>query len=322
MAPRILRIGTRGSELALWQARWVEAELTEAYPDLTISIDVIKTTGDRILESPLWGIGDPGIFTREIEQSLLRRDIDIAVHSLKDLPTELPAALTIGAVTAREDVRDVFIPHLNNGRRRLMEQAEGASIATGSLRRRCQLMAMGRRFEVAEVRGNLNTRMRKLAESEWAGMILAHAGILRLGWEDRIGEVLPVSVLLPAVGQGALAVEIRSGDERVASLVQSLDDEPTRRATWAERALLRRLQGGCQIPVGAYGRIEYDARGHAVLVLDALVGSLDGQRIVRGSLSGDPVDAEGVGVRLAESLLRDGAEEILREIRQMRTPEQ
>ncbi len=310
-----VRIGSRGSELALWQARWVQTELQRNHPDLAVEVHVIRTRGDRVLDSPLSKIGDKGLFTREIENALLDGKIDLAVHSLKDLPTELPGGLTIGAICRREDVRDVFIPHPVNAVRTLMDQPHNASIATGSLRRKCQLMALRPDCRVIEIRGNLNTRMKKLEKSDWAGMILARAGVLRLGWESSIGENLEVERMLPAVGQGALGVEVRASDAAVAGLLPCLHDSDTAAATLAERALLRRLGGGCQVPIGAFGRLEARPGGPNTLILDAMVGSLDGRTIVRGKTAGSPAGAEILGRGLAEQLLADGADRILQAIR-------
>lgn len=314
MSTPTLRIGSRGSDLALWQARWVQSELIRHYPDLTVTIDIIKTTGDKILDSPLSKIGDRGLFTREIEQALLDRRIDLAVHSLKDLPTELPSGLALGAVCEREDVRDVFIPHPRNPVTTLAGQAKGAAIATGSLRRRSQLSALRSDFDIVEIRGNLNTRMKKLEESSWAGMILARAGVVRLGWESAIGENLSTDIMLPAVGQGALGIEVRDGDQPVLDRISLLAHRPTWAAVAAERALLRRLEGGCQIPIGAHARLEGNPTGN--LVIDAIVGSIDGSHIVKGRASGADTEAHKVGISLAETLLSGGADRILAEIRQ------
>lgn len=311
-----LIIGSRGSELALWQARWVQTELHRRFPNLEITIEVIKTTGDKILDAPLSKIGDKGLFTREIESALLLNHIDLAVHSLKDLPTTLPDGLMLGAICEREDVRDVFIPHPQNPTRRLLDQPAGAVIATGSLRRKCQLLSLRPDFQIVDIRGNLNTRFKKLQESTWAGTILARAGVVRLGWTDRIGETLAAQTILPAVGQGALGIEIRNGDERTATLVKALHHNRTACATLAERALLRTLEGGCQIPIGTYGRVEMEG-GTQVLKLDAIVGSLDGKMIVRGSMSGKPSESEHVGEELARVLLRSGADRILEDIRKL-----
>lgn len=312
---RTLRIGTRGSALALWQARWVKGELQRRHAGLATELVIIKTTGDRILDSPLSKIGDKGLFTREIEQALLRGDIDLAVHSLKDLPTQVPAGLALGAVTEREDVRDVFIPHPRSSRRRLAGLPPGSVIATGSLRRRAQLLAMEKGFSVVDLRGNLNTRMRRLEESDWAGMILARAGVVRLGWEEKIGEIIEPDVMLPAVGQGALGIEIRSDDARTRELITVLEHGPTRQAVTAERALLHRLEGGCQVPLGTMSWLERAAGGRETLTLEGIVASLEGDRVVRGKESGAPEDAERIGTNLAERLLSAGADEILREIR-------
>jgi hydroxymethylbilane synthase len=315
MKARALRIGSRGSELALWQATWVQTQLTQKFPALNVSIDIIKTTGDRILDSPLSKIGDRGLFTKEIEQALLEDRIDLAVHSLKDLPTELPAGLTLGAVCKREDVRDVFVPHPGNMRRRLSEQPDGAQVATGSLRRRSQLKAHWPDLDIVDVRGNLNTRMKKLADSAWSGMILAHAGIMRLGWESAVGEIISSDLLLPAVGQGALGIETRQGDTRVAGWIEPLMHRPTWQAVRAERALLRRLEGGCQIPIGAYARMGAEGGLDGYLVLDAMVGSLDGSHTVKGRAFGSPEMADDLGRSLAETLLSGGADRILASIR-------
>ena len=313
MTSDTVTIGSRGSALALWQAHWVQAELKREFPALRTTIEIIKTTGDRILDSPLSMIGDRGLFTREIEEALLEHRIDLAVHSLKDLPTELPDGLCLGATCVREDVRDVFIPHSGNPRRLLLEQLPGARIATGSLRRRSQLLHLRPDFEIIDIRGNLNTRMSKLEESAWAGMILARAGVVRLGWEKAIGESIPADVLLPAVGQGALGIEIRKGDKETLALVAPLGHIPTTQATVAERALLRRLGGGCQVPIGTFARMEKGSPFQ--LHLDAVVGSLDGRRLVRGKIHGDPAGAEAIGGKLAETLLAGGADRILRDIR-------
>lgn len=310
MAAKKLIIGSRGSELALWQARWVQTELSKHLPDFTITIEIIKTKGDKILDSPLSQIGDKGLFTREIESALLTKQIDLAVHSLKDLPTQLPEGLKLGAITEREDVRDVFIPRPGNPVKKLLDQARGAKIATGSLRRKCQLLAVRPDFEIIDIRGNLNTRMKKLEESDWAGMLLARAGVVRLGWESAIGETLDGEMILPAVGQGALGIEIREGDESVEEIIRVLHHFATAQAAIAERALLRKLEGGCQVPIGTLAKVERDS-----LTLTGLVGSLDGKTVVRDSRSGDIAQAETIGYNLADALRAAGAGAILKEIR-------
>ena len=313
MSDRV-RIGSRGSALALWQARWVQEELRKRFNNLDVIIQVIKTKGDKILDSPLSKIGDKGLFTREIEQALLDGKIDLAVHSLKDLPTELPDGLTIGAVCKREDVRDVFIPHPRNPNHSLFAQPSGAKIATGSLRRKCQLLNLRPDFEIIDIRGNLNTRLEKLGKSDWSGTILARAGVVRLGWETRIGETISTSVLLPAVGQGALAIETRAEDKKIGEIVSELHHAQTARAVLAERALLRTLEGGCQVPIGTCARVKrQDDRDE--LFLDAIIGSVDGRKIVRGKIHGSVDEAETLGEKLARTLLNSGADAILRQIR-------
>lgn len=305
-----LIIGTRGSQLALWQTDFIRSRIESTAPGLSIEVRTVKTTGDRLLDSPLSKIGDKGLFTKEIEKQMLEGTIDLAVHSLKDIPTRIPAGLVLGAITEREDVRDVFISHPRKKHSSLSALPHGARIATGSLRRTCQLLAFRPDFTIVNIRGNLNTRLEKLDNSDWDGMILALAGVRRLGWESRITEILPFEIMLPAVGQGALAVEIREGDSRVADLLKELHHEPTAIAARAERALLRHLEGGCQVPIGTYGRIE-----QGKLRLDAMIGSLDGKRIVRGEITGDTTHAEELGIKLAKDLFENGGREILEEIR-------
>ncbi len=301
-----IRIGSRGSELALRQANWVKGELEKRFPNLKTEIIVIKTTGDKILHSPLSKIGDKGLFIKEIERSLLDDSIDLAVHSLKDMPTTMPEGLTLGAVTKREDVRDVFISHLYKSYKKFMDLPPGAKLATGSVRRKCQLMHWRPDLEIVEIRGNLNTRLKKLDESSWDGMILARAGIMRLGLENRVTEILPIERMLPAVGQGSLALEIRTNDETMSEVAGTLNDPSTETGITGERAFLHELEGGCQVPMGAYGRIE-----NGVFVLEAMIGTVDGKKIVRGRIHGTPEQAEHVSQRLAQTLLYSGGEDIL-----------
>ncbi len=305
-----LILGTRGSELALWQSNHVKSKLTAHFPTLSTELRVIKTLGDKILDSPLSKIGDKGLFTKEIDRALLERTIDVAVHSLKDVPTQLPQGLVLGAITAREDVHDVFLSHPKKKHRRLADLPRGANIATGSLRRKSQLLHLRPDFQIIDLRGNLNTRMKKLAESDWDGMILARAGVKRLGWEENITEILSFEIMLPAVGQGALAIEIREDDERTLRFIHALHDDATASVVRGERALLRRLEGGCQVPIGTYGRLE-----EGEFKLDAFVGSIDGGRVVRGEIAGSPNDSESLGAELATQLLSRGGKEILDEIR-------
>jgi hydroxymethylbilane synthase len=309
MTARRLAMGTRGSALALWQTHHIQSKLTSLFPGLKVEIVTIKTLGDKILDSPLSRIGDKGLFTKELEHHLLGGSIDLAVHSLKDVPTSVPAGLTVGAVTEREDVRDVFIANPAKPWKSIDELPDGATIATGSLRRTCQLLHARPDFRIVDIRGNLNTRLEKLEASDWDGMILAKAGVKRLGLESNMTQVLSFDVMLPAVGQGALAVEVRADDTGTLELIRPLHHLATAAATRGERALLRRLEGGCQVPIGTYGRIE-----DGLFRMDALIGSLDGRRVVRGSIAGAPENSEALGVELAEDLLARGGKEILDEI--------
>ncbi len=305
-----LIVGTRGSELALWQSSFVQSRLSSLFPSLHIELNVIKTLGDKILDSPLSKIGDKGLFTKELEKALLEGSIDVAVHSMKDIPTQIPEGLHIGAITEREDVRDVFIAHPKKSFTKIEDVPPGAKIATGSLRRRSQLLHWRSDLVIIDLRGNLNTRMKKLEKSDWDGMILARAGVKRLGWEDRITQILPFELMLPAVGQGALGIELRIGDERVSNIVRPLHHRETAQAILSERSFLRYLEGGCQIPIGTYGRIE-----NGRFVLDAVIGSLDGTKTVKGHIAGDPDQSESLGTKLAEQLLERGGREILEAIR-------
>lgn len=307
---RVLVVGTRGSDLALWQSNWVKEELERKFPKREIRLEVIKTKGDKVLDAPLSKVGAKGLFTKEIDLALYERRIDLAVHSLKDIPTETPEGLVIGAVTKRVDVRDVFVKHPEKNCALLASLPRGAVIGTGSLRRKCQLQNFRSDLVIENLRGNVPTRIQKLDASDWDGIILAKAGLDRLGRSDRISEIIATDVILPAVGQGALGIEVRSDDQEVLECVAAVNDPETEIATRAERALLRHLQGGCQIPIGAYGRL---VAGE--LRLDAMIGSLDGKHIVRGSLQGNREAAESLAIQLAEALLRSGGEKILKDIR-------
>jgi hydroxymethylbilane synthase len=300
-------IGTRGSDLALWQAEFVRRSLEPEFPDVEFEIKIIRTTGDEVLDVSLAKIGDKGLFTRQIEAELLAGEIDLAVHSLKDLQTEQPDGLTIGAICTREKPNDVLI---SRDGKTLDELPQGAQVATGSLRRRSQLLAYRPDLEISDIRGNVPTRFRKFDEAEIDGMILAYAGVERLGLGERISQMIPTEILIPAVGQGSVAVEIRDGDGDVAAIVSRLEDVTTRVCVTAERAFLRRLEGGCQVPIGGYATIEND-----ILTFTGVVGSLDGKRMYRESLSGSANDPESLGLTLAESLLAKGADSVLSEAR-------
>ncbi|MCL5291621.1 MAG: hydroxymethylbilane synthase [Actinobacteria bacterium] len=305
---RRLILGTRGSALALWQSNHVAARLT-CEAGVEVELKKIKTKGDRILDAPLAKIGDKGLFVKEIENELLRGSLDLAVHSLKDMPTGIPAGLSLGAILEREDPRDALI---SRGGIPLDELPKGVAIGTSSLRRRAQLLKYRPDLKLVDVRGNLDTRVRKIEEGQFDGIILASAGLKRMGWEDRITERISPEVSLPAVGQGAIVVEVREDDAFMGELMKLLDHRETRAATLAERALMKRLEGGCQVPIGALGWLEGGA-----LRLDGMVASLDGARLVRDSLEGDPAAPEDLGVALAERLLELGADDILAEVRAM-----
>ncbi len=310
-AESVLRIGTRGSRLALWQTDRVATLLREAHPGLTTERVVIQTVGDRVLDTALSKIGDKGLFTHKLEEALRTGRIDLAVHSLKDLPTALPDDLTIGAVLERDDPRDALV---SRDRRTLAELPPGTSVGTSSLRRRSQLLAAHPGLIVVDLRGNVPTRVEKVTRGEVAAAVLARAGLVRLGLSEYISEVLDPGVMLPAVGQGALAVEVRADDSLVLERLAPLDDLPTRIATAAERSLLGRLEGGCQVPVGALATL---AGGR--LTLRGLVGDVDGARVVRDSIedaAANVADAGRIGTALAERLLGAGAGAILDRIRE------
>jgi hydroxymethylbilane synthase len=305
-AIRELVIGTRGSKLALWQAEWVHARLRELEPGLSVSLKRIKTTGDKILDTPLAAIGGKGLFIKEIEDALLRGEIDLAVHSMKDVPTHVPEGLEILAIPEREDPRDVLISRGGIAFDRL---GAGSRIGTSSLRRQAQLLHVRPDLCIQILRGNVDTRLRKLEAGEFEGIILAAAGVQRLGWTDRVTEYLPPDVCLPAIGQGALALEGRASDAFVRDVAARLDHRPTRLAVTAERALLERLEGGCQVPIAAHATISGDT-----LKMTALVASVNGRRLIRDSTQGLAQTAHRLGIELAERLLAQGGDEILRDI--------
>lgn len=304
-----LRIASRGSPLALWQANAVRDLLLRADPDLRVEITVVRTTGDKITDTPLAQIGDRGLFTKEVDGAVLGGEAEIAVHSLKDLPTTITSGLTLVAVTGREDPRDVVISR--RGAEGTIDSLQsGARVGTSSLRRRAQLHSLRPDLQVIDLRGNLNTRLAKLDEGGYDAILLAAAGVIRLGWHDRITEWLDPERWLPAVGQGALAVVARADDARTAGRLSTLHDVSTGCAVAAERALLRDLEGGCQIPVGALATVDGDT-----MHLAGLVSSLDGTRVIRRSLDGPVAEAEALGHRVAAALRDEGAQEILDEIR-------
>jgi len=301
-----LRIGTRGSRLALYQANWVKERLMEAHPNLKVTLFKIKTTGDKIQDAPLAKIGGKGLFVKEIEEALIQKRIDLAVHSIKDVPTEFPKGLHLSVITKREDPRDVFISREG---RTLKELPQRAKIGTSSLRRQAQLLHFRNDFELIPLRGNLDTRLRKLKTMNLDGIVLALAGIKRLGFEENITEIIPTEISLPAIGQGALGTETRMDDKEVEDLIRFLNDQDSSIAVSAERAFLKKLEGGCQVPIAAYASIV-----GSILRIDGLVGTIDGKRFIRDHVEGPVEEAESLGIKLAEILLDQGAKEILEEV--------
>jgi hydroxymethylbilane synthase len=304
-----IRIGTRGSRLALWQAEHVAGRLRDAHPDLEVAIETIRTTGDRILDAPLARIGGKGLFTKEIEEALLDGRVDVAVHSLKDLPTTLPEGLGLGAVLSRHDPSDVLV---SAGGRGLAELPDGARIGTSSLRRRAQLLHARPGLEVVDVRGNVPTRLEKAASGAVDAVVLARAGVERLGLGERITEVLPAETILPAPGQGAVGIEVRQGDEPTLERLRGLEDEATRAATDAERAFLEALGGGCQVPIAALAVPPPDDPG--ALRLEGMVADVTGVRMLRGTRAAEIGQAHALGRALAIELIGRGASEILAEL--------
>ena len=302
-----LRIGTRGSALALWQAEYVESALKRIFPNLETERIIIKTEGDRDRKSSLTQIGGQGVFTKTIEQALLQERIDVAVHSLKDLPSTMSDGLTIAAVPPRAPVEDVLI---SRDGKTLDEMPQGAKIATGSIRRRCQLLALRPDLQMADLRGNIHTRLRKLHEQNLDGIIMARAALERLGISDVPYQIFAPEVMIPSVGQAAIGVQIRSDDLSVGRLVAALNDLATYQCVMAERTVLRELDTGCQFPMGAYGKIT-DGQMH----LTAFVGSVDGKQIIRATEVGQPTRFKELGHRLAQKLLQAGAASLLKDFR-------
>lgn len=307
MAPKQLRIGTRASQLALWQANWVKSELEKRYPGMAVELVKIKTMGDKILDVPLAQVGGKGLFVKEIEEAMLRGEIDIAVHSMKDVPTEFPEGLGLYCITEREDPRDAVI---SRGVK-FADLPQGARIGTSALRRQAQLLKVRPDLQMVIIRGNVETRIRKLTDENLDAVILAAAGLNRLGFADQVSEYLPVELSLPAIGQGALGIECRLDDETIKETIAFFNHPDTAHAVRAERALLWRCEGGCQVPIAAYGKVAGDT-----LALTGFVASVDGNRSVKDSVSGPVADCEKLGIALAEKLLADGAHEILAEVYQ------
>lgn len=298
-----IKIGTRGSKLALWQANWVKSEIEINDPAMDVELVIIKTKGDKILDVPLAKVGGKGLFVKEIEEALLDGRIDLAIHSMKDMPAEIPPGLCIGAVPVRENPSDVLI---SNKGLKLEELKHGARVGTSSLRRSSQLRKARPDLEIFPLRGNIDTRLNKVAAGEFDAIILAAAGVKRLGFENRITQYLDQETLLPAVGQGALCIEIRENDDRVASITGRLNDENTNCVVTGERAFLHRLEGSCQVPVAAHGLVD-----ETTFTLCGLVATLEGKTVIKEIISGPKEESAELGITLAESLLSKGAKQIL-----------
>ena len=307
MALKQLRIGTRASQLALWQANWVKSELEKRYPGMEVTLTKIKTIGDKILDVPLAQVGGKGLFVKEIEEAMLRGEIDIAVHSMKDVPTEFPEGLGLYCITEREDPRDAVI---SRGVK-FADLPQGARIGTSALRRQAQLLKVRPDLEMVIIRGNVETRIRKLTDENLDAVILAAAGLKRLGFTDQVTEYLDTTLSIPAIGQGALGIECRLDNEEVKETIAFFNHPDTAHAVRAERALLWRCEGGCQVPIAAHGEVS-----GGELRLTGFVASVDGKKSVKGSISGPVGECEKLGIALAEQLLKDGGHEILSEVYQ------
>jgi hydroxymethylbilane synthase len=300
-------VGSRGSKLALWQASFVKNELEKKNKNVAVVIKIIKTKGDKILDVALSKIGDKNLFTKELETELLNNRIDLAVHSLKDLQTDIPEGLKLAAVTKRHNVQDVLIARKKGIT--IFNLPECATVGTGSLRRRSQLLHLRPDLNIVDLRGNIPTRIEKFLKSDWDAIVLARAGVERLKLNKLISSVIETEMMLPAVGQGALGIETRADDEKLENIIKFIHHDPTYKAILAERAFLKTLGGGCQVPIGAFAEVKKNG-----LYLDAIVGSLDGSLTFRKKARGSNLYPEKLGIALAKDLLRAGAESILKEI--------
>lgn len=306
MQVQVIKIATRKSPLALWQAGYVKNKLIAHHPELIVELVPMITQGDVLLDSPLSKIGGKGLFVKQLELALLNNEADIAVHSIKDIPAEFPDGLELTTICVRDDVRDAFISNQYNN---LSELPKNAIIGTSSLRRQCQLKALYPNLVIKDLRGNVGSRLQKLDNNEYDAIILAAAGLKRLELGERIKQYIPVEVILPAVGQGAIGIETRQNDDRIFQLLAPLDDHNTRYCVIAERAMNNHLQGGCQVPIACYSILEQDT-----LTLKGLVGSLDGRHIITANVVGNKQQATELGIMLAEQLIAQGADKILSQI--------
>ena len=300
-----ISIATRKSPLALWQAEHVKAQLQQHHSELEVELVSMQTQGDRILDKPLSLVGGKGLFIKELEQALYDHQADIAVHSMKDVTIDMSKGLQLPVILKREDPHDVFISKKYKG---ASDLPQGAVIGTSSLRRKCQLKAWRGDLNIKDLRGNVGTRLKKLDEGEYDAIILAAAGMMRLGLEDRISEVISTDIILPAIGQGAIGIQMRTGDDEVLEKICLLNHETTRQQVEAERVVSRHLYGGCQLPIAAYAEIDREQ-----INIIAMVGRVDGSEIIKDSVNGNLQDREALGLQLAETLLKNGADDILKE---------
>ncbi len=307
-----IRIGTRGSQLALYQAKKVKATLENLFPELQVELEIIKTKGDKILDVALSKIGDKGLFTKEIENALIDGSVDLAVHSLKDLPTTLPEGLKLGAVLERGEFRDALV---SKGGKKLSELVAGDVVATSSLRRQAGLMKMNNQIIIKDIRGNVNSRLQKMEDGYCDAMIMAAAGLQRLGLEKYITEIIDPEIIVPAVSQGAIAIEIRMNDPEVELLMGKINHTETWNAITAERAFLAHLEGGCQVPLGCFSKVE-----NGILTMNGFVASVDGSQFINETISGEISKGAELGVEMAEKMLGKGALEILSQIKSINKP--
>jgi hydroxymethylbilane synthase len=305
MSLKTVSIATRKSPLALWQAEHVKAQLQQHHPQLEVELVSMQTEGDRILDKPLSLVGGKGLFIKELEQALYEHRADIAVHSMKDVTIDMPEGLQLPVILEREDPHDAFISEKYKG---IGDLPQGAVVGTSSLRRKCQLMAWRGDLDIKDLRGNVGTRLKKLDDGEYDAIILAAAGVMRLGLEDRISEIIPTDIILPAIGQGAIGIQMRAEDNNVLEMLASLNHETTQQQVETERVVSRRLFGGCQLPIAAHAEIDKEQ-----INICAMVGRVDGSEIVRDSVIGDLQDREALGLQLAETLLKNGADDILKD---------
>ncbi|NJM66693.1 MAG: hydroxymethylbilane synthase [Acaryochloris sp. RU_4_1] len=312
---RVIRIGSRKSQLALVQTHWVQGQLQQHFPECEFEVCTMSTQGDNILDVALAKIGDKGLFTKELELSMLRQQTDLAVHSLKDLPTQLPEGLCLGAVTERVDPADALVVHADYQDYQIETLPAGAVIGTSSLRRLAQLRYHYPHLEFKDIRGNLNTRLQKLDAGEYDGIILAVAGLQRLDFAERVHQVLSAEISLHAVGQGALGIECRDGDQEILALLKALEHSPSTQRCHAERSFLKELEGGCQVPIGVNTTLKGDQ-----LTLTGMVASLDGQRLIKDEVTGSANEAIQLGIQLATQLRQQGAQAILDEIFALNRP--